>query len=642
MGWLSLFSFDSSSSRKGQALSSTHEAFSLPTSSSMFTPQHRDSFSAPDPESATSPSFTYPPQGASPYGYVPQTAGLTSRQGPLLPTHHDSLHTPSSPMAPYPPLAVTWNRLRAWLNREYPELGDTLNYGILPQDLAQIELQFGFALPAVVRDSYLAVDGQEAESAAGCSEGLFFGLTLLPLEDVYEEWRFWREVDEDPSTGANPNLREAMQSIPPGWIRSEYSQRGWIPLIADKVGNYVGVDLNPGEGGSVGQVIVFGRDFDTKIVLWNGDGGAGWAKWLASFVDELENGEGFEIGTTQGDDNSEDGLGYEGYFYDGTGRGQGDGGGDTGTGGGLRLTGEYWGWNVLEAWADRSLRKWHEVGIVTDLSLAPEDSKAKTADKVGLGVKDLRQESAVQVPIPVLTDEKAALSTPRSALATVPTISVTRAPAPKPVDLPTADDIVPAPSPPESIHTSDDLEAGRHIMREVSEPGIRPPSVASAPSPLSMPPVPSKIEAVEASPAATIIPDLLSEAALDVSTPPLEPSSPASPLTPLVTESKLTPSSSSETTESAAPETPHEPDTTVRLVGGGGTSGVAPNGIEPGVDDDTASINSVNSNSTAAPAKKHKKTPSGLASLKKLGQIGRKKASNSNGGVKEMMATPSV
>ncbi len=64
-----------------------------------------------------------------------------------------------------------------------------------------------------------------------------------------------------------PGLRSAMQSIPPNWIRKDYSQRGWIPLIADKAGNYMASNLNPGEAGAVGQVIVFGRDFDTKVVF---------------------------------------------------------------------------------------------------------------------------------------------------------------------------------------------------------------------------------------------------------------------------------------------------------------------------------------------------------------------------------------
>ena len=301
--------------------------------------------------------------------------GSRSR-GPILPLHSSDLNTPTlGPLPSYPPLSHTWDRLKAWLASEYPELGDTLNYGILPEDLAQIEMQFGTALPPAVRQSYLIVDGQEAESSAGCSEGLFFGLTLLPLDDVLEEWRFWREVDDDPATGGNASLRDGMQSIPRGWVRKEYSQRGWLPLIVDKAGNYVGVDLNPAEGGSVGQVIVFGRDFDTKVVLWNGDGPAGWAKWLASFVDELESGEGYELGGTDLSDGSEDGLGYESYYYDGTGRGQGDGGGDTSSGGGLKLTGEYRGWNILEAWADRSVRKWNAAGMMDDT--LPEGEKPK-------------------------------------------------------------------------------------------------------------------------------------------------------------------------------------------------------------------------------------------------------------------------
>jgi cell wall assembly regulator SMI1 len=287
----------------------------------------------------------------------------------LLPLHNASL----SPLPQYPSLEKTWTRIRSWLSVEYPELGDTLNYGILPQDLANIEMQFGFSLPQVIRESYLAVDGQEPESSAGCSDGLFFGLYLLSLDEVLDEWRFWREVDDDPNTGAHPRLREVMQSVPPNWIRKEYSQRGWIPLISDKTGNYVGVDLNPEKGGSVGQVIVFGRDFDTKVVLWRGDGPAGWAHWLASFAEDLESREGFELGLSNESEGSEDDVGYESYFFDGTGRGSGDASGGTTTGG-MRLVGEYRGWTTLEAWADKSVRKWQEVGLVSD---PPVEEKGK-------------------------------------------------------------------------------------------------------------------------------------------------------------------------------------------------------------------------------------------------------------------------
>lgn len=452
-------------------MSTTQEAFSLPTS----TP-HLNPLTDPYPynsdglrtASPLSPSYTYPPQSPTgSYSYVPTSSGSRSRPASLLPLHHAPYTDALTPPPPYPPLGHTWNRLKLWLAREYPELGDTLNYGILPQDLAQIEMQFGFALPAPVRESYLAVDGQEAESSAGCSDGLLFGLTLLPLEDVFEEWRFWREVDEDPTTGANTRLRDLMKSIPDGWVRKEYSQRGWIPLIADKAGNYIGVDLNPGEGGSIGQVIVFGRDFDTKVVLWRGDGPGGWATWLASFMDELESGEGFELGHGNSEsEGSEDDIGYENYFHDGTGGGQGDSGGEAGVGG-WRLTGEYRGWSPIEAWADKSVKKWREAGLLTkDPS---STTKGKVPENHGLRVLDLSESCAV-VPIPVLGDksdeEPAALPevTKAAAKPPLPTISITKPPPPLPISVPTVSDVVPLPSPPDSQRSStDDLEAGRAL-----------------------------------------------------------------------------------------------------------------------------------------------------------------------------------
>ncbi|KAI0831507.1 hypothetical protein BC628DRAFT_1486784 [Trametes gibbosa] len=647
MSWLaSLFSSSKNtrnSSRK--AMTSTHDAFSLPTSSPSQA-AHPDAFNPDAIATASygpSASYSYPPASPSgPYYDVPPSA---TRPNPssILP-----LHQPAAAGHPYPPLSNTWARLRLWLEREYPELGDTLNYGILPQDLAQLEMTFGFSLPAPVRESYLCVDGQEPESSAGCSEGLFFGLTLLPLENVLEEWRFWREVDDDPATGANAGLRELMQSIPPGWVRREYSCRGWIPLVADKGGNYLGIDMNPGEGGAVGQVIVFGRDFDTKVVMWRGDGPAGWAKFLAGFVEDLESGDGFELGSgADGSEGSEDDVGYNSYFFDGVGGGQGDTGGDAGTGG-LRLAGEYKGWPVLEAWADKSVRRWIDAGIVPENIMQPPIEKGKEkASFDPIDVAAATGNKGAEVPIPVVVDEDAegetsaldesSLPTPLGNVTNfsqrqqLPTISVTRPPAPLPVDLPSPSNLD-SDVDSDSFPRQDDIEGSPAVRESTTSPPLTsvPPRKVRARSTSPTTAIDTVITesppAMQPSASPPAVPDLLVDAATLAG-----PSQPHEEVAATAKSEEDSPVLVEAPDDSAEDQ---DPDVTIRLVGGGGITGILDDALQTdGVlvdevdtteatpDADTVSIKSIDSKASVS-SQKHSKKKSISSGLKKLGQLG--------------------
>ncbi|KAJ1309758.1 hypothetical protein OPQ81_006523 [Rhizoctonia solani] len=451
-------------STRTRTLTSTHDAFSLPTHSP--STSHRDRVDSPGPQFSYPPAATYSPSPTG-FDYMPQSTRDNFRRSTLS---SPGLSGPSS-------LANTWDRIRKFMAREYPELGDSLNYGLAPAIIDQVEAELGMTLPRAVRESYLLCDGQEAESGGSCAEGLFYGLTLLPLEDVLEEWRFWREVDEDPTTGANPQLLQVMASIPTGWIRKAYSCRGWLPLVTDKAGNYLGVDLAPAEQGTYGQVIVFGRDFDTKVVMFRGEGEDGWATWLQSFVEELETGDGFEVGANDSASEGSDDIGYESYFYDGSGRSKGVGGARDGAAG-IKLTGEYKGWNVLEAFADKSYRRWRERDMAPDLDVLQNPVIApQNVQLVGPGVGT---GSGVEVPIPIMGGPSSPRTPTKSRLAPMPpippnpnppsmgkldqpispTIQVTRVAAPQPLLLPTETDIIPATS------ERDDLEAGTSL-REV-------------------------------------------------------------------------------------------------------------------------------------------------------------------------------
>ncbi len=78
---------------------------------------------------------------------------------------------------------------------------------------------------------------------------------MLSLEQVAEEWKFWRAVDEDPETAANPQVRNLMAAVrTSGSAQSTRVEVGsrLSPTIA---GNYIGVDLSPhpAGGGSPGR-----------------------------------------------------------------------------------------------------------------------------------------------------------------------------------------------------------------------------------------------------------------------------------------------------------------------------------------------------------------------------------------------------
>ncbi len=95
--------------------------------------------------------------------------------------------------------------------------------------------------------------------------GLLAGLEIYDIDEMYEEWKSWREFDSDTTL----NEASYYSSVPAGAVRCRYTNPKWIPLAHDYASNYIGVDLDPDENGVVGQVINFGRDENTKKVFAN-------------------------------------------------------------------------------------------------------------------------------------------------------------------------------------------------------------------------------------------------------------------------------------------------------------------------------------------------------------------------------------
>ena len=212
-------------------------------------------------------------------------------------------------LPPPPPVSHSWKRIDRWTEDNYEELYDQLSEGCTQNDVNELEHELDCSLPLEVRESLQIHDGQER---GGRPTGIIFGCMLLDCEEIVQEWKNWRIVNEgflstsapqrqqsfpkafgSASSSSNsvsqpPNpfwrqeLLDRQDSQPPRAIQKTYAHAGWIPLARDWGGNNIAVDLAPGPMGKWGQIIVFGRDYDCKYVI-----ARSWAAFLAMVADDV-------------------------------------------------------------------------------------------------------------------------------------------------------------------------------------------------------------------------------------------------------------------------------------------------------------------------------------------------------------------
>ncbi|KAL8371724.1 hypothetical protein RB595_001498 [Gaeumannomyces hyphopodioides] len=223
-------------------------------------------------------------------------------------------------MPPAPPVSHSWKRIDRWADENYPELFDQVCEGCTNNDLNELEHQLDCSLPMDVRESLAIHDGQER---GGIPTGIIFSAMLLDCEEIVQEWENWRKVNHEflmdtsvvnpaipskalggssshaSSSRAGPSsassspsranwrqdLLARQDSVPPNAIQKAYAHPAWIPLVRDWGGNNLAIDLAPGPAGTWGQVILFGRDYDTKYVV-----ARSWGHFLAVVADDLNSG----------------------------------------------------------------------------------------------------------------------------------------------------------------------------------------------------------------------------------------------------------------------------------------------------------------------------------------------------------------
>ncbi len=157
----------------------------------------------------------------------------------------------------------------------FPELAESLRPAAAEERIREAEQLMGITFPRELRELYRIHNGQEFKGA------LFFGMPFLPLKEVVQQWQVWADIAEQTDYSDDIQVFSAI----PGMIQERYANPNYIPISHDGGGNHIGIDMNPGAKGVVGQVISYGRDDDTRYVI-----ALGIAEFLAFIIHHLNQG----------------------------------------------------------------------------------------------------------------------------------------------------------------------------------------------------------------------------------------------------------------------------------------------------------------------------------------------------------------
>jgi cell wall assembly regulator SMI1 len=206
------------------------------------------------------------------------------------------------------PIVETWERFEAWLRARAPQIAEGLAPPAATERIAAVERELGRSLPADFRESLRIHDGEAVDV------GSIAGLRLNSLDELMRDWRAMAKLHEegafDPFSPSNDSddfaatlarIKDIESRVAGGaapkrpsapspsskhrGLRGGHWNRGWVPIASTGGGNSFSLDLDPAEGGCLGQVFFLDHEIGPGAVS-----ARSFTEWLARYVDDLEQG----------------------------------------------------------------------------------------------------------------------------------------------------------------------------------------------------------------------------------------------------------------------------------------------------------------------------------------------------------------
>lgn len=240
---------------------------------------------------------------------------------------------------------LAWRHIKKWLQKHSLDLNESLLSPCTEADINELQKDLNCRLPPCVVEFFQLTGGQVSINDNG-SGGIVFGLKIMSIDEIAVMTQSWTSVQQSlqekspahpevesqesqesnlgveqlsrkvasSSSARKPQGLPKQRAVPPGSIIPTYAHSMWIPILTDGVGNCIGVDLStetPTESGPKwGQVIIFGRDFDTKFRIADNFG-----DFLLIFANDLEKGN-WELTSSSDDEDMISGVDAELVYID--------------------------------------------------------------------------------------------------------------------------------------------------------------------------------------------------------------------------------------------------------------------------------------------------------------------------------------
>jgi cell wall assembly regulator SMI1 len=144
-----------------------------------------------------------------------------------------------------------WRRFENWQSEHTPVFCRwPLAPGASERDVQAFERTIGARLPADVRQSYLRHNGSASVrllSVVGEGE-------WVTLDEAAGQWTRFQEI--------RPALEDAgFLNTPLGPMKEAHISPGWVPISDNSGGDHLCFDLDPAEGGKVGQLFSYWHEY---------------------------------------------------------------------------------------------------------------------------------------------------------------------------------------------------------------------------------------------------------------------------------------------------------------------------------------------------------------------------------------------